>query len=389
MTPAATSRRPAAGSAEGRLASRGQSLTEFALLVPVLVVLMLIAVDLGRVYFATVSLHNVARIGANYAAQNPDAWKGTGNATIQARYRQLMSNDARGMDCTLPTTLPGPAFVDTGANQYSLGSRVRVDLACRFQLVSPLLLIVNWFGSGLPGDSTGGLQVGASASFAIRAGSIEGVVIGGPSTPTPAPTTTPGATSAPVPTATPQPTPTPDPNATPGPSPTATPAPTATPVLIVSFYGSSTSPDSSGGGPPGSENENQIVGVPGMNVTFENTTQGLHGQCLWDFGDGTFSTSCGNQVTKLYSLRGTYTVRLTVQDKSYTRTAYVLVGCKVPAFAGVRKNSAGTLWTAAGFSSANLSAQPGGNYRIGYQSLAGGLVNPPGGCSDARITVGP
>jgi hypothetical protein len=30
-----------------------------------------------------------------------------------------------------------------------------------------------------------------------------------------------------------------------------------------------------------------------------------------------------------------------------------------------------------------------GNYKIGYQSLAGGLVNPLGGCSGATIQVGP
>jgi hypothetical protein len=30
-----------------------------------------------------------------------------------------------------------------------------------------------------------------------------------------------------------------------------------------------------------------------------------------------------------------------------------------------------------------------GNYKIGFQSLAGGLVNPPGGCSGATVSVGP
>lgn len=72
------------------------------------------------------------------------------------------------------------------------------------------------------------------------------------------------------------------------------------------------------------------------------------------------------------------------------RTSYVLVGCKVPAFAGVRKNSATGAWIGAGFASGNLTTQPGtGNYKIGYQSLAGGIVNPPGGCSGAQVQVGP
>jgi Flp pilus assembly protein TadG len=369
---------PGDGPVERAKCARGQSLVEFALLLPVLVILMMIAVDVGRVYFATVSLHNVARIGANYAAQSTDGWKGTGNATMKTRYQTLMRRDARGLDCSLPTTLPAPTFVDSGVNAYSLGSRVRVDLSCRFQLLSPFLY-------GLVGDSTGGVQVTASTTFPIRSGSVEGVIIGGPSassSPTPSPSPTWTIPIIPLPTATPATSI--DPNATP------TPQPTPTPVLIVSFHGSSTSIDASGGGPPGSDNENQIVGVPPVVVTFSNTTQGLHGSCLWEFGDGSTSTSCGSTVSRTYSTRGTFTVRLTVQDKSLTRTAYVLVGCKVPAFAGVRKNSAVTNWTSAGFGAANLTTQTGsGNYRIGYQSLAGGLVNPPGGCSGATVVVGP
>ena len=48
------------------------------------------------------------------------------------------------------------------------------------------------------------------------------------------------------------------------------------------------------------------------------------------------------------------------------------------------------IWTNAGFASANFSTLAGsGNYKIGYQSLTGGLINPPGGCAGATIQVGP
>ena len=88
--------------------------------------------------------------------------------------------------------------------------------------------------------------------------------------------------------------------------------------------------------------------------------------------------------------RGTYNVTLTIQGYSLTRSSYVLIGCKVPSFSGVRKNSATTMWTNAGFSSSNIALLSGtGNYKIGYQSLVGGLVNPPGGCSGATVQVGP
>ncbi len=47
---------------------RGQSLAEFALILPVLVLLMLGTIDFGRVFFAYVSVTNAARNGADYAS---------------------------------------------------------------------------------------------------------------------------------------------------------------------------------------------------------------------------------------------------------------------------------------------------------------------------------
>ncbi len=49
---------------------RGQSLVEFGLLLPILVLLVLGAIDFGRVYFAYVSVTNGARNGADYAASH-------------------------------------------------------------------------------------------------------------------------------------------------------------------------------------------------------------------------------------------------------------------------------------------------------------------------------
>ena len=51
---------------------RGQSLVEFGLILPVLLILTLGAIDFGRVYFTYVSVTNAARNGADYAAANCD-----------------------------------------------------------------------------------------------------------------------------------------------------------------------------------------------------------------------------------------------------------------------------------------------------------------------------
>lgn len=386
MTLRATShRRSADGSARDRSSSRGQSLVEFAIFIPVLVTILLLAVDVGRIYLGSISLSNIARIGANFAAQNPGAWEGSGDASVQARYRTLMNKDATGIDCTLPSTLPAPTFPDSSS--YALGSRVRVDLTCSFSLVTPFL-------SSLIGDGAGNIDVGTSAVFTIRTGSVDGAVISGQAV-TPSPSATPTDAPTATPTATPTDTPTPDPAATPTPvgatpTPSASEDPTPEP-RIVTFYGSSTSDDASGGGPPGSVDEDQIVGISPITVQFEDTSVGPpKDSCLWDFGDGDQGTSCGDQVSHTYTTRGTYTVTLTIDGSTASRLNYVLVGCKVPAFAGVHKSIAGTNWTNAGFSAGNISyLDASGNYKIGYQSLAGGLVNPLGGCADATISVGP
>lgn len=51
---------------------RGQNLVEFALVLPLLVLILFGAVDLGRVYFATITLTSAAREGARYLSVYPD-----------------------------------------------------------------------------------------------------------------------------------------------------------------------------------------------------------------------------------------------------------------------------------------------------------------------------
>jgi hypothetical protein len=61
----------------------------------------------------------------------------------------------------------------------------------------------------------------------------------------------------------------------------------------------------------------------------------------------------------------------------------------VPSLTGVRRNDAADVWVANGFTRGNLSSTGNGNYFVGTQSLAGGLLNPAGGCTGATIVVGP
>jgi Flp pilus assembly protein TadG len=55
-----------------RRRSRGQSLVEFAIVLPILLLLTLVALDFGGVYLGWINLQSMSRIAANLAAQQPD-----------------------------------------------------------------------------------------------------------------------------------------------------------------------------------------------------------------------------------------------------------------------------------------------------------------------------
>ena len=61
---------------------RAQALVEFALLLPILLVLILGAMDLGRVFYFKIVLTNAAREGANYLSRNPADYTNSLNAII-------------------------------------------------------------------------------------------------------------------------------------------------------------------------------------------------------------------------------------------------------------------------------------------------------------------
>ncbi len=81
---------------------RGQSLVEFAIVLPILLLLTLIALDFGRVYLGWINLQSMSRIAANLAANNPTAWQGGGDANVQAKYQNQIRNDAAATNCKLP-----------------------------------------------------------------------------------------------------------------------------------------------------------------------------------------------------------------------------------------------------------------------------------------------
>ena len=155
--------------------SRGQALVEFAIILPVLALLLMLALDFGRVFFGWVALNNAARIAANSAAVNPDAWEAPGKPQLQDTFKHQVVNDLNAINCRPPSTnaqwqttdVPTPTF-DGTASQYGLDHHVVVTLNCRFTFLTPI--VGNILGNVL--------TIAARSDFTIRGGIVAGIPIG-------------------------------------------------------------------------------------------------------------------------------------------------------------------------------------------------------------------
>jgi PKD repeat protein len=396
-------------SASRRAKSRGQSLVEFALALPLMLLLMLIALDFGRVYLGWINLQNMTRIAANYAANNPTAWSKS-DAAAKLRYQNQINEDAKATNCQLPLvagvrTAPDPTFTDANADgtSTSIGDTATVRLSCSFGVITPFI-------SSIIGGS---VSVGSSAVFPVKAGMSR---TGGPSgTPAPAPNaafTGNGTINT---------------TAISGPSP-----------FTVTFR------DTSGGGPT-SWSWDFMTGIPAtstaqdpLNVVFTNPgtytatmiATNLSGSSTatmtvtvtaaigvdftmtppsgnapltvqfadtstfggasptWTFGTGE-GTGTGWTTSHTYNTVGTYTVTHTVTYPiigSVSRTKTISIGaglCTVPNL-HIKRNGAPGVWTTAGFTGSLTDgpAAPGGNYTITTQSLTAASSVP---CSSSVV----
>jgi PKD repeat protein/general stress protein CsbA len=411
--------------------SRGQSMVEFALLFPVLLLILLVGIDFGRVYLGWVNLQNLTRIAANYAADHATAWVVPQDAVTLARYEKFVRNDAKLMNCDLPPTLPEPQF----AAGTALGANVTVSFTCEFHLITPVISAV----------IGGTILAGAESTFPVKEGIVATVPGGGAPIELPPVADFIGSpqsgwsplsvtftdlslnnpsswtwnyinsfsgTGAGVGSVNPMT------SLTKGPRTviyTCTGAPGDTCTFGVSL-------GVQNGGGIDAETKNAYVtvtvppaapapvadftgtprsGIQPLAVTFQfkdlrpGTVTYTNWQ--WDFtNDGTFDAT-GLTASHTYPAVGAYNVRLKVTDNTgatntLVKTAYIVVGkrtCTVPDFANVNLNQAQGVWNGAGFTTTVNSVPGKQNYKIRSQTILGGTIDPqPDGCA-STITVGP
>jgi len=380
----------------------GQSLAEFALVLPIMLLLVLAALDFGRIYLGYVNAQQMARIAANYAANNAADLVPPADPAVLDEYRRLVANDARLINCDLPDP---SQWVPVFSSGIGLGAPVRVSIPCSFDVLTPIVDII-------VGDS---VLLTASATFPVKQGAVSSIGGGMPVVPPPitAFLATPRSGFAPltvsfydtsenVPTAWVW-----DFGDLSGPSFDRNPVHTYT---APGTYSVTLTTTNSGGSDtltrsalilveerpltdPVAEFAADVqVGPVPLTVVFTDLSTGSPDTWSWQFGDG--GTSTVQNPTHTYTVAGTYDVTLTVTSAdgtgTQTKAALVLVSqfpCVVPNFANTRANDAQATWNGAGFTTTVKKLRTG-NFRIEYQSLPGGLTNPPNGCA-ATIEVGP
>jgi len=105
----------------------GQSLVEFVILLPVLLIIMAGVLDLGRVYYASVALTDAASEGATYAAIHPDD---PNEAILRAQEATtgLINIDASMVNIAAPT--------------IATGAPITVSVGYTFTVLTPFLNVI-------------------------------------------------------------------------------------------------------------------------------------------------------------------------------------------------------------------------------------------------------
>lgn len=113
----------------GRRGQHGQSLVEFALILPVLLIILSGVLDLGRLYYAYVAVTDAAAEGASYASIRP-----TDRDGIYAR-AQSASGGMVVLDPDLVEVAPDPPPTTSGA-------QIAVTVSYTFTLLTPFMQVI-------------------------------------------------------------------------------------------------------------------------------------------------------------------------------------------------------------------------------------------------------
>ncbi|HET7038079.1 MAG TPA: TadE/TadG family type IV pilus assembly protein [Thermomicrobiaceae bacterium] len=120
----------------------GQGMVELAVVLPLLLVILLGTIDLGRAFYTYVALTNAAREAARYAAVND-----TNASSSQVLQEFTASNGSDISGCASGSL----TFVGSGGGR---GNDYTVTVSCQFTLVTPLNVLLGAAGNQVTISST-------------------------------------------------------------------------------------------------------------------------------------------------------------------------------------------------------------------------------------------
>ena len=132
---------PVTPTRDRRRSSRGQSLVELALIAPVFLILLLTAIDLGRLMYSQITITNAAKEGALVASQGGTWQSGAGCSDANTVMCGALTEAQGGFIVVDQTAVNlSPAVCDKDA-PYPAGGppTVTVEVTAPFRLVTPII----------------------------------------------------------------------------------------------------------------------------------------------------------------------------------------------------------------------------------------------------------
>jgi Flp pilus assembly protein TadG len=135
--------------------SKGQSLTEFALLLPVLIIVVMGVVEVAHIYQAYVTITNAAREGARYGIANPTDIAGIKSHAVQEGSAEIPLSTANVSD---PTCASPDGSTPKACSVTLAGDRITVTVTYTYHFITTYL-----FGIG-------SMNISNTATMAITNG---------------------------------------------------------------------------------------------------------------------------------------------------------------------------------------------------------------------------
>lgn len=114
----------------------GQSLTEFALMLPLLIVVLLGVLEVAHIYQAYVTITNAAREGARYGIEHPTDNTGIKNHAVQEGSSEIPLNTGNVNNPVCTAIASGTGVACAGAQN---GDKITVTVNFNYQFITTYL----------------------------------------------------------------------------------------------------------------------------------------------------------------------------------------------------------------------------------------------------------